>query len=1195
MRFLPFRLWLLAVVIVAAAAGLVAWQAPTVSPLSPRVKARNGEDHPLQRAAWFMRDRRALDGRLPAEHLLRAYAERQLIPRAYPPAGRRVLLGARRFASPPASTSGSWTQLGPDPQTDLGFIQVSGRVTGLALDLANDPTGNTVYLGAAYGGVWQSTNAMSASPAWTPISDPSQSLAVGALALVPGSNPPVVIVGTGEQNNSLDSYYGVGMERGVYDSSTSSWNWTLATTAGDACTTATCGTNFGSSLPLLGLSFAKVLVDPANPQVILAAGGSSTNVSSVSLTSYIRGIYRSADGGQTWTLVFTKGDTNGTNYSCTDLLYDPVNGTIYAAMRGHGFYQSTDAGVTWSALPSPTPFVNPSSVNLDDEFHRATLAVDAKGDLFTIITDIYGELATPTPCSASGGSGCDTGIWESTNAGTSWSAIAAPTCGTLNNTYTGTCSTDDPLFNADNQGDYDVYIAVPPSSSTLVVGGIDTWSATPNGMSTTWSNLTQAYGPGVVHPDEHAIAFVNATTWYVGNDGGVWFTTNAGDAADNGSAQAWTNINTNLNTLQFYSATGDPSQPGIYTAGSQDNGTVVNTTSSGTLAGQVWGGDGGQTAIAPGTKDYFTENAYVPEPPSTAGADPIIVASTNGGVPVQYQNYPCTWPGNGNIAQDTQGFAGCEPTYSPILDTNLLAENGDFYLPYQLIPNDDSVMLLATCRLWMGPSLPAVADLGWAPISGDLTTDGAPAGVCGGDYIQDFAIAPSNPAVVYTVTTDGQVGTSSNIYLALPTWTDVTSSPMPTDGSLPFGAVAVSPTNSQVAYVGVEGFVSGTSYGHVYMTSDGGGTWTDITGNLPDAPVNAIAIDPEVPDDIYIGTDVGVFVATDGGVSGEAWQQLGSGLPNVAVLGLNFDSANRDLIAATHGRGAWAIPALGTPQTGFTLTSPDAVAYYGSGNPTAAVTIGAVAQGGFTGTINLTCPGCGATTLSCTTTSCTSATVNVSTSSSSPQVQGASGSVSNTLTLALLPSGVILNATPSDPIVTAGASAALTASVTPQGPFTGTVSLSCPSVGSGITCTVSPASLSIASGKAGTTTVTVTTTGSGSGALPPELGSGRDGWPWALAALVVLMAALAITGFRRSVRHPRRWAYALAPAILALGLLAMSGCGGNSGGLPPSSGGGGGGGGGGGSTPTPSATYSLTLTATAGSQTASFPIILTVQ
>lgn len=1189
----------LAAALAAAALALVAWQWPSSAPPPrPRLVTRRA-DHQRARAQWFLRDRRALDGRLPAAHLLRAFQQRRLIPRIYPrpwsPAIRRQLFGARRLASAqaaPLPTTGNWTELGPSPQTGMDFIQVSGRITTLALDLANDPTGNTIYLGAAYGGIWQSKNALSANPSWTPISDGTPSLAIGAITLLPGTNPPVVIAGTGEQNNSLDSYYGIGFERGVYDPATSAWNWTTITTATSECG-GCAGTANGQTIPLLGLAFAKILVVPGT-NTVLAAGGSSTDISSISLTTgpnqYYRGIYRSTDGGLTWSLVYTQGDANGPDYSCTGLVFDPKNGYVYAALRGHGIYQSTDAGATWAPVATPTPFVNPASVNLDQDFHRAALAVDGNGDLFTLVTDINGQLATPTACSA-GAAACDTGIWESPDGGKTWNPIASPTCGNLDAKYTQTCAASDPLFNADNQGDYDMYIAVPPGSDTLVVGGIDVWSATPNGLNTTWSNLTVAYGPGIVHPDQHAIAFVNADTWFVGNDGGIWSTTNAGDAAAAGSTQAWTDLNNGIGTVQLISATPDPSQPGVYTGGSQDNGTVISTASTGTIWGLGWGGDGGNTAIDPAQpQDYFSENSYVPAPPSSGGPFPIIVASTNGGKPTNYtgagsSSYPpCGWPGNGNFTNDLNVLANCEPSYAPVLKTDLLAENGDFYLPFELIPNDTSTMLLATCRLWMGPAIPAAPDQGWIPISPDLTSDNAPAGACGADYVQSLDANPANPDIVAYATTDGQVGLV-NVFLGVGSAGNLTTSPLPTDKSLPFGAVAV--TSAGAVYLGVQGFVAGTSYGHVYMSPNSSESWTDITGNLPDAPVNAIAVDPEIPNDIYIGTDVGVFVATDGGVSGENWQQLGSGLPSSAVLSLKIDDATRTLIAATHGRGAWAIPLLGTPQPGFTLTAPAAI-YVPAGVNSTQFTVGATAQGGFTGTITVSCQFCSAPA-SLTPGSTATLTFNMAV----PQpvqatIIGKSGTVTQSLNANFLPAGFDLNATPSDPVVTAGQSATVTASVFPQGPFTGTVNLSCPSLGDGMTCSVSPASVQIANGKAATATVTVTTTARGALPLLPSDGNGHP-WLWALLAALVL--AFAAAAYAATLRRGRRFrlAYWLAPAVLA-GFLLMAACGGNSAGLPPASSGGGGT-----TAGTPAGAYAIPLQAASGSQTQSFSVILTVK
>ena len=120
-------------------------------------------------------------------------------------------------------------------------------------------------------------------------------------------------------------------------------------------------------------------------------------------------------------------------------------------------------------------------------------------------------------------------------------------------------------------------------------------------------------------------------------------------------------------------------------------------------------------------------------------------------------------------------------------------------------------------------------------------------------------------------------------------------------------AIAIHPQNPLRAYVGLSGF--GT--GHVFRTDDRGGSWTDISSNLPDVPVNAVLLDANSPDTVYIGTDIGVFVlASDG-----TWTPLTQGMPNVVVLNLSQNPVTGILIAATHGRGAFEFsPAVRSPR-----------------------------------------------------------------------------------------------------------------------------------------------------------------------------------------------------------------------------------------------------------------------------------------
>lgn len=123
--------------------------------------------------------------------------------------------------------------------------------------------------------------------------------------------------------------------------------------------------------------------------------------------------------------------------------------------------------------------------------------------------------------------------------------------------------------------------------------------------------------------------------------------------------------------------------------------------------------------------------------------------------------------------------------------------------------------------------------------------------------------------------------------------------------------IAVAPSNAQTAYVTFSGFSGffGDTQGHVFQTTDGGNTWTDISGNppnaLPNIPANDIVIDPAASSTLYLATDAGVYFTTDGGNN---WAPLSTGLPLTQVLALKVHAATRTLRAASFGRSAWDLP-----------------------------------------------------------------------------------------------------------------------------------------------------------------------------------------------------------------------------------------------------------------------------------------------
>lgn len=109
------------------------------------------------------------------------------------------------------------------------------------------------------------------------------------------------------------------------------------------------------------------------------------------------------------------------------------------------------------------------------------------------------------------------------------------------------------------------------------------------------------------------------------------------------------------------------------------------------------------------------------------------------------------------------------------------------------------------------------------------------------------------------------------------------------------------PANNQIAYAVRDRFDGG----HVFRTTNGGQSWTDISGNLPNLPTNTIALDSRAtPATLYVGTDDGVYASTD---LGATWSRFRSGLPNAQVIELKLNTTLNILAAATHGRGVWEI------------------------------------------------------------------------------------------------------------------------------------------------------------------------------------------------------------------------------------------------------------------------------------------------
>src|SRR5690349_18543178 len=291
-------------------------------------------DHTEQREQWFSRGR-LLKGKSAAELRYRAHQQKMQM-RAARAAGRQI------GPSPLNSASGQWTPLGPAPlaSDSSGFGQqdynwVSGRATAIAID-PSDTTGNTVYIGGAYGGVWKSSNGATGSPGsvtWTPVTDNQATLAVGSIAIQPGNANPansLVLVGTGETNSSADAYYGLGILRSTNAGST----WSLITQSSDAV-----------PRPFAGMGFSKIAFSTSNTSLVVAAAAAASKGIDEDLENPVtlnRGLYYSTDAGLTWKYASVKDTSTVIDPgSASSVVYNASAGKFFAAMRFHGIYSSS--------------------------------------------------------------------------------------------------------------------------------------------------------------------------------------------------------------------------------------------------------------------------------------------------------------------------------------------------------------------------------------------------------------------------------------------------------------------------------------------------------------------------------------------------------------------------------------------------------------------------------------------------------------------------------------------------------------------------------------------------------------------------------------------------------------------------------------------------------------------------------------
>ena len=780
---------------------------------------------------------------------------------------RQTAVQQKISAKPALSLSGAyqhaevWQAVGPAPlvggQTPtFPFIpsSVSGRISAIAID-AQD---GVVFAGAAQGGVWRSSNN---GVTWQPLTDNLGSLAVGSLVVAPGAHPrnqATIYLGTGEGNFSGDSYAGVG----IYKSTDSGHTWQGP---------------FGFA-QFHGRSINALAVDSTNPNNVLA--GSATAICGISGLNPCgaglanRALYRSADGGQTWTQVLP---TSGTE-RVSRVLQDPNVATrFWAAMAPltgagtNGLFVSNDSGATWATVDGVAPGLPVADLANNGGFVRGYIALVNNAGTTVVY---YATSEVPASQAATGNGGT---LYVSTDGGA---------------TFTNSPGADG--F-CQGQCTYDMPIAVDSISANVVYTGGAGTSDTSDGSNTGTelipsqfmrsdnglagatavfaSHVRSADQTNALHADVHAI-----TPWpghanevWVGNDGGIWQSVDGGNN--------WINRNTTLQITQFSGCDMDPVDPNRAYGGTQDNGT--NGWSGSIGWPHVDFGDGGFGLIDQVNPNNLVHTYY------NQTANLLGVGYTTAGFATTQGNYLGSFADDPNTTTDGNGIGFNDPVL--------------FYAPIHLDRGVHDTLYYGTNHLYKADAFfsypnqtPNIFHALGTGVGGQNL---APGGAI--SAIETVASIGVDAQTVFTGASSGHVFRSTDGGVS---FAEVDATP----GFIPqyVSDIVVNPRNATIVFESRAGF-SGTTPAHnVRKSTDGGLTWADASNGLPDIPVNALAFDPVAPNTIWVGTDVGVFLSSDGGAT---WNPYANGLPNVAVFDIKSNHATDTILVCTHGRGAYRL------------------------------------------------------------------------------------------------------------------------------------------------------------------------------------------------------------------------------------------------------------------------------------------------
>jgi len=671
---------------------------------------------------------------------------------------------------------------------------------------------------------------------------------------------------------------------------------------------------------LTNIAINSLLIDPVRPDVMFAGTGEGyfrEEIRGTGLPLRGSGIYVTTDGARTWQQLAATSTPDF--HWVNDLEFGVADSRrIYAATRS-GVWRSTDYGTTWARLlavnvrggcldlairPDRSEDVLFASCGSYDQatVYRFPRAAD-RSDVEVVLREpdmgrTSLAIAPSNPevmyaLSASNAAGPNgiyqqglLAVYRSERGGISgsWDTRVDNSDPIFLNTMllTNTASASARICNPQGStvipttmGWYNNVIAVDPRDPNRVwAAGVDWFRSDDGGRNWGLASFQSNTLPSHAHVDQHAMTFHphydgdGNQVVLIGNDGGIYRSSNARAATSNGPLAActggtpiqvnWTSLNRGYGVTQFYHGTPLP-DGAQYLAGAQDNGTLFGSDALGPDGWRlVFGGDGGFSAVHPTqSSTWLMEFQWA-----------SLGRTTNGGNTV------------------TQNRTGLDPIVASSLGP------GGNYLFIAPFTHDavSNAIWLGGEYLYQGPNF----GLTWNKVANSRAPDGS--------RISAIAVSPTANATV-------MAGTESGYVLRT---TDATQGV----GAMPF--TATRPRDGWVTSIAFDARAAAiyATYGnfggaHVFRSIDNGATWQSIDGSgptgIPDIPVHSIVVDPDDSQRLYLGTDLGVLTSID---AGRSWMSEETGFGPAVTMWLQIVKAtdgNKYLFAFTHGRGAWRV------------------------------------------------------------------------------------------------------------------------------------------------------------------------------------------------------------------------------------------------------------------------------------------------